>query len=71
MNNILELIEKKFNKKIDLNSPIAEFCQDSISRVELLFEIEQKINKRFSEDEIFEIETVQDLINVIKKNEHI
>lgn len=65
MNDILELIEKKFNKKIDPNSPISEFCQDSISRVELLFEIEQKINKKLSEDEIFEIETVQDLLNII------
>lgn len=46
---------------------LSDISKDSISRVEFLFEIEQLIGKRIPEKDIFEIETVGDLLHVVNK----
>lgn len=64
---VLDFLRNKFNQPIDENSFLAEFSEDSMSRVEILFELEQLIGKKLNEEDILNIETVQDLINVVSK----
>lgn len=64
---IFELIQQKFGKSVSLDTHIREFCEDSISMVEFLFDVEHKLNKTIYESDIFEIETVRDLITFLSK----
>lgn len=64
---VLDFLRNKFNQPIDENSFLAEFSEDSMSRVEILFELERLIGKKLNEEDILNIETVQDLINVVSK----
>lgn len=64
---INQIIRQKFNIEPNSESALLDFCEDSISRVELLFEIEEAIGKRIPEDDIFEIENLQDLYDVVAK----
>ncbi len=64
---IINTIEKKIGK-IELGDSLSNFCSDSMARIELLFEIEKELGIKISEDDIFEIDTIQDLINVFEKN---
>jgi len=46
---------------------LSGISNDSISRVEFLFEIEQLIGKKIPEDDIFDVETVGDLLRLVNK----
>jgi acyl carrier protein len=46
---------------------LSDISNDSISRVEFLFEIEQLIGKKIPEDDIFDVETVGDLLRLVNK----
>lgn len=65
---IKETIHHKF--KIDvLNSTlISEFVEDSFAKIEMLFEIEQSLGIKFDEEDLLSIETVADLIALVKKS---
>lgn len=74
MNEIHEKVKKSISEKcniplesINTGTLLADIAEDSISRVELLFEIEQMLGCTISEDEVFEIETVGDLLHIINK----
>jgi acyl carrier protein len=64
---INQIIKNKFNVEPNPNMSMLDFCEDSISRVELLFDIEEAIGKRIPENDIFEIENLQDLYNIVGK----
>ena len=49
------------------DTPLSEIAQDSLSRIDFLFEIEEAIGKKIPEDKILEIETVGDLLEIIEK----
>lgn len=65
---ILDYLHEKYDKSIDEESLIVDFCDDSISRIEILFEIEQLIDKKLKEEDILSIEKVADLIEIATKN---
>jgi acyl carrier protein len=64
---ILNFLSQKFNKQVTEDSELVDLCQDSISTVETLFDIEKLAEVKIPEDDIFSIEKVQDLINIINK----
>ena len=64
---ILNFLSQKFNKQVTEDAELIDLCQDSISTVETLFDIEQLAEVKIPEDDIFSIEKVQDLINIINK----
>lgn len=62
-----KIIIDKFNlREIDENLLLSDLVSDSLSRIEMLFELEKIANKKLSEDDIFSIETVGDLIKKLK-----
>jgi len=64
---IYKIISEKFNIIPNSETNIAELGQDSFGKVEMLFEIEEKLKVRLPEHEIMDIETVGELLEVIKK----
>jgi acyl carrier protein len=58
---IKRIIFDKFKLEVDKNTPISQFVEDSISRVEMLFEIEQALNIRLSEEDILSVVNCGDL----------
>jgi acyl carrier protein len=64
---ILSLIKEKFNKDIELNSNLTELAGDSFGKIEMLFALEQELGRKIPEQEIIDIETVQDLLDVVEK----
>jgi len=64
---ILNFLSQKFNKQVTEDSELVDLCQDSIATVEILFDIEKLAEVKIPEDDIFSIEKVQDLINIINK----
>lgn len=66
--DILDFLKKKFGNEVVLETNIYELVQDSISRVELLFEIEQISGIKVSGDDILDAETVGDVIKLINSS---
>lgn len=64
---ILNFLSQKFNKQVTEDAELVDLCQDSIATVETLFDIEKLAEVKIPEDDIFSIEKVQDLINIINK----
>ena len=62
---IKNLIENQFNVKVDLTTNLTELAGDSFGKVEMLFALEKELGKRIPEQEIMNIETVQDIIDVV------
>jgi len=67
---IKKLIAEKFF--VDINSitietKLSDITEDSIGRIELLFEVENILDKKIPEEDILSMETVADLIRVVNK----
>lgn len=68
--NIKEAIAEKFKfplEKIKTDTLLAEIVEDSISKIEFLFEIEKNLGKRIPEEDILDMETIGDLLHAINK----
>lgn len=68
--NIKEAIAEKFKfplEKIKTDTLLAEIVEDSISKIEFLFEIEKTLGKRMPEEDILDMETIGDLLHAINK----
>jgi acyl carrier protein len=67
---IKKLIAEKFF--VDINSitietKLSDITEDSIGRIELLFEVEHLLNRKIPEEDVLSMETVADLLHVINK----
>lgn len=51
----------KFKLEAVRSTPLSDFVEDSIDRVEMLFELEELFGVRLSEDDILGLETVGDV----------
>ena len=63
---VIEIIEKRTGRKVTPETIIAEIVEDSLSKIELLAEIEEQLKVRLGEQELLEMETVADLLALIK-----
>jgi acyl carrier protein len=67
---IKEIIAEKCSvpvETINEETSLNDLVQDSLTRIDFLFDIEEFVGKKIPEEFIFEIETVGDLINIINK----
>ena len=64
---IKTMICDKFKTEVTDQTELAEIVQDSFEKVELLFEIEEAFQVKIPEKEIFDIETVADLVESVSK----
>ena len=68
---IKEFIAKKFNlEKSSINdqTSLGLIAEDSLDKIDLLFEIEDEVGVRIPHDQVIDIETIGDLIAVLKSN---
>lgn len=65
---IIKAVSEKFSIKADKNTSITELCQDSFGKIEMLMELEQKLNCRLSDEDVLSIETIGDLIDAAKSS---
>lgn len=63
---IKNIISEKFNiANFDESLNLVDLAEDSFGRIEMLFAIEEAIGKKLTEEEIFRIETLGDLYEVV------
>lgn len=70
---IKEIIVETINVDEELITPEATLMEDlgidSLSAVELAMELETEFDIRIEDDELANLKTVQDIIDVVKKNQ--
>jgi acyl carrier protein len=65
---VKKIISDKFKLDVVDSTLISDFVEDSFSKVEMLFEIEQSFGVRLGEEDILSIDTVGDLIQALKNS---
>lgn len=63
---IKKLILDKYGVEINSNTQISEIVEDSLSKIEFLFEIEKALNRSIPHEEVLDVETFGDLIKVLE-----
>lgn len=58
-------ISDRFGVEVSDGTSLAELVQDSMERVEVLFELERLAGVRLSEQDVLELETVGDLVKAL------
>ena len=66
---VKNIIFDKFKLEVLDDTLISDIVEDSFSKVEMLFEIEQAVEVKLDEEDILSIDTVGDLIQVLKNLE--
>jgi acyl carrier protein len=65
---IKSLIRKGFpDKEVKEQTSLSDLAQDSFARIEMLMDIEQSIGLRIPEEDILQMDTVGDLIAVVRR----
>lgn len=65
---IKNLIKKGFvNMEVDEQTILSHLAEDSFARIEMLMEVEKSTGIRIPEEEILDMETVGDLIAVVRR----
>jgi acyl carrier protein len=67
---IKDILAKKFHIKISEitnETPLMDIAEDSLGKLEMLFEIEEVLDVQIPHDSVIEIGTVGELIEAIKK----
>ena len=72
MNETYEKLSAIVSKKIKttnvpLESSLTDLGLDSLDKAEIMIEIEDAFGFEFDEEEMFDVKTVQDLLNLINK----
>jgi acyl carrier protein len=67
MEDLIKIIEDKFKIKVSNETSITSLAEDSFGKVELLMEVEEKLNIKIPEEDILSVDTVGELANLIKK----
>ncbi|MDD3207628.1 MAG: phosphopantetheine-binding protein [Bacilli bacterium] len=68
VNNVLEKFKKKLNiDEVDEAKTLKDYGLDSLDMVELILELEDEYNIKFSDEEMTSLQTIGDLISAIHK----
>ena len=68
VNNVLEKFKKKLNiDEVDEAKTLKDYGLDSLDMVELILELEDEHNIKFSDEEMTSLQTIGDLISAIHK----
>ena len=63
---VKEIIERKTGKKIGSETNLFDISDDSLGMMELIAEIEEKLKIRLKEQDLLELETVGDLLELLR-----
>jgi len=64
---IKKLILENYGIEVLPSTFLSEIAEDSISKIELIFELEKELDCAIPQDEVLDIETFSDLFLVIKR----
>ncbi len=69
INSLTKILNKKFKvtSKIEVNSDISSLGLDSLDLMDLVLDIESKYNIHISDDELMNLKKIQDLIDIIER----
>lgn len=65
---IKKLVLDRYGVEVTNQTTISEIVEDSLSKIELLFEIEKELGRSLPQDEVIEIETFGELIGVLERD---
>ena len=65
LSSVLGFFSDRFGE-VGLDTPLSSVVQDSIERVEMLFELERGFGVRLSESEVLDLETVGDVVSLLR-----
>lgn len=63
----IELVRKNTKKRIELSTTVSELGLDSLRLVEIIYEIEKRYCIELTEEMLFKINTVEDLITILEE----
>ena len=66
---IKQILAEKFNAKkdsIDYETPLSLIVDDSLGKIELFFEMEEALNIRISYNDVLDIQTFGDLVDIFQ-----
>jgi acyl carrier protein len=63
---VFEYVFNKFKLEVVLSTLLSDFVEDSMDRVEMLFEIEELFGVRLGEEDVLGVETVGDLCTKVR-----
>ena len=64
---ILKAIENKSGKKVTTKSVLKDIGMDSLDMLDQVVEFEAKYNIKINDEDLFEIKSVQDIVNTVEK----
>lgn len=62
---VKKMIKSKFGKDVTLETILDETGIDSLDLLDLIVEVEKKNNVSITDDELLEIKTISDVVNII------
>jgi len=62
-----ELLSQKTDVEITTTSTLSDIHVDSLDLVEVLLSMEEKLDVVFEDDELLQLKTVQDVIDLVKQ----
>jgi acyl carrier protein len=65
---IKKIILENYGVSVCLDTKISDLVEDSLSKIEFLFEIEKEAGVRLPHDEVLDVETFRDLLEVLEKS---
>jgi acyl carrier protein len=66
MEEAIKIIEKRTGKKVTPETKLAEIAEDSLAKMELIAEIEQELKVRLREQDLLDMESVGDLLELLR-----
>ncbi|TQC54030.1 acyl carrier protein [Mycoplasmopsis mucosicanis] len=65
---VIEKVQKHTKIKVHLDSQLKELKIDSLTLAELIFDLEDQLKIRVSDEELMKIQTIQDVVNLIENS---
>jgi acyl carrier protein len=64
---IKKVILEQLGIAVTKETLLSDIAEDSLSKVDLLFQIEQELDKNIPQDEVLDLETVGDLVEAMNR----
>jgi acyl carrier protein len=64
---IKKVILEQLGIAVTKETLLSDIAEDSLSKVDLLFQIEQELDKNIPQDEVLDLETIGDLVEAMAR----
>ncbi|AIA29749.1 acyl carrier protein [Mycoplasmopsis californica] len=68
---VINQIQKYTKVKVEMDSLLKELKIDSLSLAELVFELEEQLKIRVSDDELMKIKSIKDVVELIEASDRV